>query len=85
MASIYTCQTCRRRFTIYRDGDYLCDCGKVFSYPPVLSTEKACFVSLDQMRREQERSRRVAPRGSSQGREQGFAGVLIRALSTTLF
>ena len=46
VASIYTCPNCRRRFTIYRDGDYLCECGKVFFYPPLLSSEKACFISL---------------------------------------
>ena len=46
MASIYICPDCRRKFFIVRDGDYLCDCGKVFFYPPILSTEKACFVTV---------------------------------------
>ena len=47
MASVYTCPYCRRRYTIYRDGDYLCDCGRVFFYPPLLSSEKANFIALN--------------------------------------
>jgi hypothetical protein len=46
MASVYTCPYCHRRYTIYRDGDYLCDCGRVFFYPPLLSSEKANFIAL---------------------------------------
>jgi len=46
MASIYTCPYCRRRYTIYHEGDYLCDCGRIFFYPPLLASEKANFVTL---------------------------------------
>jgi hypothetical protein len=47
MASVYTCPYCHRRYTIYRDGDYLCDCGRVFFYPPLLASEKANFIALN--------------------------------------
>lgn len=46
MASIYTCPDCRRRYTIGRDGDYLCECGRAFFYPPLLSTERANFIAM---------------------------------------
>lgn len=58
MASIYTCPACRRRYTIYKDGDYICECGNVFCYPPLLSRERACFISMDVYRDQQARTRR---------------------------
>ena len=45
MSSIYVCPDCQRRFTVVRDGEYLCLCGKTFFYPPLLSSERSRFVS----------------------------------------
>ena len=74
MKSIYTCPECRRRFTIYQDGDYLCDCGRIFYYPPILSQEKACFISVDtenkQVRSNEDKYSSLLQRAA------GFAGFL---------
>ena len=58
MANIYTCPTCSRRYTIYLDGDYICECGNVFAYPPVLSSERSRFISMDVYRERQDTTRR---------------------------
>ena len=47
MPSIYVCPKCKRKYRINYDGEYICECGNKFSYPPVLSTERACYISLD--------------------------------------
>ena len=92
MASIYTCPDCRRRYTIGNDGDYLCECGKVFSYPPVLSRERACFISIGQAQRAWAAAKSIDYLSTaddypaiSKAEKPGFAGMLVRALNFTLF
>lgn len=92
MASIYTCPDCRRRYTIYDDGDYLCECGRIFAYPPVLSRERACFISMEQAAGRKGSSRRSncqpeVYNGASVGinAKPGFLVMMARALNFTLF
>ena len=82
MPNIYTCPTCRRRYTIYHDGDYICECGNVFSYPPILSTEKACFIPVDDVPRP---TRKVRIGDNCRRRDGGFMGILVRVLCMPLF
>ena len=82
MPNIYTCPKCRHRYTIYHDGDYICDCGNVFSYPPILASEKACFIAVDAMPRS---CRKVRVGNPVVKRENGFAGMLVRVLCMPLF
>lgn len=82
MPSIYTCPTCRRRYTIYHDGDYICECGNVFSHPPILSAEKACFIPVSTISRP---CRKIRTGSLPVKRENGFAGMLCRLLSMPLF
>ena len=35
MAYIYTCQCCTKQYTVYEEGDYVCNCGRQFHYPAV--------------------------------------------------
>ena len=45
MAYIYTCQDCGRQYTVYQDGEYVCDCGGVFQYPVATSGSKAGYAT----------------------------------------
>ncbi|MCK5844423.1 MAG: DUF4190 domain-containing protein [Victivallales bacterium] len=45
MAYIYTCQECGRQYTVYQDGEYVCDCGDIFQYPVATSGEKAGYAT----------------------------------------
>ena len=33
MAYIHTCKYCSKQYTVYYDGEYICECGAVFQYP----------------------------------------------------
>ena len=33
MAYIHTCPKCSKQYTVYYDGEYICDCGECFEYP----------------------------------------------------
>jgi hypothetical protein len=35
MKGIYTCPYCMRTYTVAEEGDYLCECGRQFFYPPM--------------------------------------------------
>ncbi len=37
MTFIYTCQQCGKQYTVYEEGDYICDCGDRFHYPSAIS------------------------------------------------
>jgi hypothetical protein len=41
MAYIYTCQNCSRQYTVFEDGEYICECGRTFQYPAVMSQTRA--------------------------------------------
>ena len=43
MKGIYTCPYCMRTYTVAREGDYLCDCGRQFFYPPMCSTRSSNY------------------------------------------
>ncbi|MFA6293069.1 MAG: DUF4190 domain-containing protein [Victivallales bacterium] len=43
MKGIYTCPYCLRSYTVAQEGDYLCDCGRQFFYPPMGSTRASNY------------------------------------------
>lgn len=43
MKGIYTCPYCMRTYTVAQEGDYLCDCGRQFFYPPMSSTRPSNY------------------------------------------
>ena len=45
MAFIYTCQQCSKQYTVYEEGDYICDCGDRFHYPSATSSITANYVA----------------------------------------
>ena len=36
MSRLYTCPFCGRQYSIYQEGDYICDCGSRFHHPGVM-------------------------------------------------
>ena len=44
MAYIYTCRYCRQQYTVYEDGDYVCECGSSFHYPVAAPVLRANFT-----------------------------------------
>ena len=45
MAFIYTCQQCGKQYTVYEEGDYICDCGTRFHYPSATSSITANYIA----------------------------------------
>ena len=43
MKSVYTCPYCLRSYTVTQEGDYICDCGRQFYYPPMGSAKIAGY------------------------------------------
>ncbi|GEM_PF-3673917 len=43
MKGIYTCPYCLRSYSVEREGDYMCDCGRHFFYPPMQSSKSAKY------------------------------------------
>lgn len=41
MSYIYTCQRCRKQYMVYEEGEYICECGRLFHYPSVAGSWKA--------------------------------------------
>lgn len=35
MSYIYTCNSCTKQYTVYTEGEYICDCGNMFHYPSI--------------------------------------------------
>ena len=46
MAYIYTCEECGRQYTVYQNGEYICDCGAVFEYPVATSGAKSNYAAI---------------------------------------
>ncbi|MBN1863866.1 MAG: DUF4190 domain-containing protein [Victivallales bacterium] len=46
MSYIYTCQHCSKQYMVDEDGEYLCECGRVFHYPMASSSFKAHLSGL---------------------------------------
>lgn len=47
MAYIYTCQHCSKQYTVYEEGDYVCECGSQFHYPAVAAALQANLTVAD--------------------------------------
>ena len=45
MDYIYTCQNCGKQYTVYEEGDYICDCGTQFHYPVATSSITAEYTA----------------------------------------
>lgn len=43
MKGIYTCPYCMKSYSIAEEGDYLCECGRQFFYPPMSSTRSSKY------------------------------------------
>ncbi len=43
MKGIYTCPYCMKTYTIVEEGDYLCECGRQFFYPPMCSARSSKY------------------------------------------
>lgn len=43
MSYIYTCNSCTKQYTVYAEGDYICDCGNMFHYPSIAPILKYNF------------------------------------------
>ena len=41
MGGVYTCPYCLKSYSVKQDGDYICDCGRHFYYPPMKSSTTA--------------------------------------------
>jgi hypothetical protein len=82
MPTIYTCPACRRRYTIYHDGEYSCECGKAFAHPPMLPSEKACFIQVAPLFHPRPTHRVAAPVNSE---KRSFASALMSVLAMPLF
>jgi len=39
MAYVYTCGGCGRQYTVYEEGEYICDCGTRYRYPAVMESK----------------------------------------------
>lgn len=44
MKGIYTCPYCLRSYSVEREGDYMCDCGRHFFYPPMQSSKSSKYT-----------------------------------------
>lgn len=45
MAYIYTCNICGRQYTVYEEGNFICDCGDRFHYPSATSAITSNYVA----------------------------------------
>ena len=45
MGFIYTCHQCGKQYTVYEEGDYICDCGDLFHFPAATSSITANYVA----------------------------------------
>ncbi|NOY75875.1 MAG: DUF4190 domain-containing protein [Kiritimatiellaeota bacterium] len=68
MAYIYTCQECGRQYSVYQDGEYVCDCGCLFEYPVATAGANAGYataapVFIDSSSRGVKRDSYIAHRG----------------------
>jgi hypothetical protein len=45
MGYIYTCQQCGKQYTVYEEGDYICNCGDRFHYPSATSSITANYIA----------------------------------------
>jgi hypothetical protein len=45
MSKVYTCPYCKRKYTVNRPGNYICDCGIQFSYPDQLTENSANYTT----------------------------------------
>jgi len=40
MSYIHTCPNCSKQYTVYYDGEYICECGSTFEYPKISKKKK---------------------------------------------
>ena len=96
MAYIYTCQHCSKHYTVYAEGDYVCECGNLFHYPagiPSVQANLTCAepVYIDSSSKSMKRSttyhyNSTHSRGIAKATECPLAkGSLICAILSLLF
>ena len=47
MAYIYSCQYCQKQYTVYAEGDYVCECGNLFRYPAAAPVLQAHLTTVE--------------------------------------
>ena len=92
MAYIYTCQYCSKQYTVYEDGDYVCECGGSFHYPATPTLQANLTVAdpvyIDSSSKSVKRSTKYhySSKGISKHTECPLArGSLICAVLSVLF